>query len=48
LLPAAGIGHIIGQKFHQRLLQRSNARFYQVLGWVLLSTSLVGLLQILV
>jgi uncharacterized membrane protein YfcA len=46
LLPFAGIGHVIGQKFHHRLLQHSNARFYQILGWVLLSTSLVGLLQI--
>ena len=48
LLPFAGIGHMIGQKFHQRLLQHSNARFYQILGWVLLSTSLIGLLQIVV
>ncbi|UVW34259.1 TSUP family transporter [SAR92 clade bacterium H455] len=48
LLPFAGIGHLVGQKFHHRLLQASNARFYQILGWVLLSTSLVGLLQILV
>ena len=46
LLPFAGIGHVIGQRFHHRLLQHSNARFYQILGWVLLSTSLVGLLQI--
>jgi uncharacterized membrane protein YfcA len=48
LLPFAGIGHLVGQKFHHRLLQASNARFYQILGWVLLSTSLVGLLQIVV
>jgi|TARA_B110000977_G_C10920497_1_gene432899 uncharacterized membrane protein YfcA len=48
LLPFAGIGHVVGQKFHQRLMQASNARFYQILGWVLLSTSLLGLLQILV
>lgn len=46
LLPFAGIGHLIGQRFHQRLLQQSNAYFYKVLGWVLLSTSLIGLLQI--
>lgn len=48
LLPFAGIGHVIGQTFHHRLLQASNARFYQILGWVLLSTSLAGLLQIVV
>ena len=47
LLPFAGIGHIVGQKFHQQLLQHSNARFYQLLGWVLLATSLIGLIQLL-
>ncbi|MDC0088478.1 sulfite exporter TauE/SafE family protein [Porticoccaceae bacterium] len=46
LLPFAAIGHLIGQRFHHRLLQRSNARFYQILGWVLLSTSLIGLVQL--
>ena len=46
LLPFAAIGHLIGQRFHHRLLQHSNARFYQILGWVLLSTSLIGLVQL--
>ena len=48
LLPFAGIGHYVGLKFHQRLLQQSNARFYQVLGGVLLTASLAGIVQILV
>jgi uncharacterized protein len=48
LLPFAAIGHIVGQKFHQQLLLQSSARFYRVLGWVLLSTSLIGLVQLAV
>ena len=46
LLPFAGIGHYLGLKFHQRLLQQSNARFYQVMGTVLLTASLAGIGQI--
>lgn len=47
LLPFAGIGHFIGLRFHQQLLQKSNARFYQILGGVLLIASLAGIVQIL-
>ena len=47
LLPFAGIGHFVGLKFHQRLLQQSSQRFYQVLGMVLLIASLAGIAQIL-
>ena len=47
LLPFAGIGHFIGLRFHQQLLQQSNARFYQILGGVLLTASLAGIVQIL-
>jgi uncharacterized membrane protein YfcA len=47
LLPFAGIGHFIGLRFHQQLLQKSNARFYQILGGVLLTASLAGIVQIL-
>jgi len=46
LLPFAAIGHVIGLKFHQRLLQQSNARFYSILGWMLLLVSTAGLVQI--
>jgi uncharacterized membrane protein YfcA len=47
LLPFAGIGHFIGLRFHQQLLQQSNARFYQILGGVLLTASLAGIVQII-
>mgnify|MGYP000055153906 CR=1 FL=1 len=47
LLPFAAIGHFIGLRFHQKLLQQTNARFYQILGGVLLTTSLAGIVQIL-
>ena len=47
LLPFAGIGHFIGLRFHQQLLQQSNARFYQLLGGVLFIASLAGVIQIL-
>ena len=47
LLPFAGIGHFIGLRFHQQLLQQSNARFYQILGGVLLTASFAGIVQIL-
>lgn len=47
LLPIAGIGHFVGLKFHQRLLQQSSQRFYQLLGMVLLIASLAGIAQIL-
>ncbi|CAH0993402.1 hypothetical protein SIN8267_03551 [Sinobacterium norvegicum] len=48
LLPAAGIGHIIGLRFHQHLLQGEQAVFYRVLGSILLIISSIGLYQILV
>ena len=47
LLPFAGIGHMIGHYFHRRLLQRDSRSFYQILGWILLATSFVGLAQVL-
>jgi hypothetical protein len=45
LLPFAGIGHVIGLKLHQRLLQSNNRNFYATIGWVLLITSLMGIKQ---
>jgi len=47
LLPAAGIGHLLGLRFHTRLLQTESSRFYQGLGWVLLVTSCMGVIQLL-
>lgn len=43
LLPCAGAGHIIGLKFHQRMLDAENAEFYRLLGSSLLVISLIGL-----
>ena len=45
LLPFAAIGHIIGLKTHQWLLQRDNRSFYRNIGWVLFITSLAGAAQ---
>lgn len=46
LLPCATIGHIIGLKFHQRLLENDQKSFYRILGSTLLVTSAVGLYQL--
>lgn len=45
LLPFAAVGHVIGLKTHQWLLQRDNRSFYRNIGWILLITSSVGALQ---
>lgn len=45
LLPCAAIGHVIGLKFHQRMLQAETPVFFRVLGSVLLVISLMGLWQ---
>lgn len=43
LLPCAGIGHVIGLRFHRYMLDGDSAVFYRVLGSVLLFISLLGL-----
>ena len=45
LLPFAAVGHVIGLRTHQSLLQRDNRSFYRNIGWILLITSAVGALQ---
>ena len=45
LLPAAAIGHFIGDKFHQRLLEMDTGIFYRLLGFALFVTSIIGLLK---
>jgi uncharacterized membrane protein YfcA len=45
LLPYAAVGHIIGLKTHQWLLQRDNRSFYRNIGWILFITSLAGAAQ---
>lgn len=47
LLPFAGIGHFIGHRFHEKLLEKDSASFYKSLGWILLGTSVVGISQAL-
>ncbi len=46
LLPFAGIGHVIGQRLHETLLHQDTTKFYQVIGWVLLTTAGMGLYQL--
>jgi uncharacterized membrane protein YfcA len=45
LLPAAAIGHVIGLRLHERLLQAESRQFFRGLGAVLLLTSIAGLMQ---
>lgn len=46
LLPCAAVGHIIGLRFHQRLLENDQKVFYRLLGITLLITSGVGMYQL--
>ena len=48
LLPCAGIGHVIGLRFHQHMLRAETRVFYRLVGWVLLLISLLGLWQALI
>ena len=43
LLPFAGIGHTIGLKTHQRLIQADTGSFYRLIGWILFATSCMGI-----
>lgn len=43
LLPCAGLGHIVGLRFHNYLLQAEPRLFYRILGSVLLIISGIGL-----
>jgi uncharacterized membrane protein YfcA len=45
LLPCAGVGHLIGLKLHNYLLDKEGVQFYRILGLALLTTSLIGLYQ---
>lgn len=48
LLPCAAIGHVIGLRFHDRMLQADTPVFFRVLGVALLAVSCVGLARALV
>ncbi|MDX1458675.1 MAG: sulfite exporter TauE/SafE family protein [Marinobacter sp.] len=43
LLPCAAIGHVIGLRFHDRMLQAETPIFFRVLGSILLVISAIGL-----
>lgn len=47
LLPSAAIGHFIGLRFHDRMLEVKPVIFYRGLGIILLITSLFGIAQLL-
>lgn len=48
LLPCAAIGHVIGLRFHHRILEGDPKVFYRVLGVTLLVVSLVGIVSLVV
>ncbi|NRB40274.1 MAG: TSUP family transporter [Pseudomonadales bacterium] len=43
LLPCAAVGHMIGLKFHQRMLKAETATFFRFVGVALLLISILGL-----
>lgn len=45
LLPFATLGHVIGLRFHERILRAESSRFFRLLGVILLVVSAVGLWQ---
>ena len=47
LLPAAFVGHLLGERLHRRLLSTDSVRFYRILGTVLLAVSAVGMARTL-
>jgi hypothetical protein len=47
LLPCAAIGHVIGLRFHDRILQAETPVFFRLLGIVLLVVSSVGMVSVL-
>ncbi|AOY86927.1 permease [Marinobacter salinus] len=47
LLPCAALGHVIGLRFHDRILRAETPVFFQLLGTVLLIVSSVGMFSVL-
>ncbi|MGO1659506.1 MAG: TSUP family transporter [Marinobacter sp.] len=47
LLPCAAIGHVIGLRFHERILKAETPVFFRMLGVVLLVVSSVGMISAL-
>jgi uncharacterized membrane protein YfcA len=48
LIPLAAIGHFIGLRFHDRIVQAGDGKFRQVIGAGLAVVSIIGLLKVLV
>lgn len=48
LLPAAALGHVIGLRFHKKILEGDPKVFYRVLGISLLSVSLMGIVSLFI
>lgn len=46
LLPAAAIGHVVGLKFHEKIINGDQAKFYRFLGFMLLFICFIGLFSI--
>lgn len=46
LLPAATLGHVIGLRFHQKIISGDTRVFYRILGITLLGISLFGLVSV--
>jgi len=47
LLPCAAIGHVIGLRFHERIVKAETPVFFRLLGVVLLVVSSVGMVSVL-
>lgn len=47
LLPCAAVGHVIGLRFHERMLRSETAVFFRVLGTVLLVVSVAGIVSVM-
>lgn len=47
LLPCAWVGHIFGERFHQRIVAAENATFFRVVGATLILVSLIGIVSAL-
>lgn len=48
LLPCATVGHLIGLRFHEKIVHGDQKKFYRVLGISLLSVSLMGIVSLFI
>jgi hypothetical protein len=47
LLPCAALGHLVGLRFHGYTMRADTKIFFRILGFVLLTVSVVGLIRVL-